>query len=397
MSDPNLPLEGIRVVELGVWVAGPAAGAMLADWGADVIKVEPPSGDPQRGVFRALGLKEGRVPPFEQDNRGKRSLVLDLTDPANEATMMALLESADVLITNMRPSALENLGLDSERIRARFPRLIYGRLTGYGAEGPDANRAGYDVGAFWSRAGVPTRIVPPDEPPPNIPPGFGDHMTAVALVAGIMAALFQRERSGEGQLVDTSLLRTGIYGLSADFLMQMHFGKLQPRTKREETAAPLVNCYRTADDKWVWLLAVESTRHWPKLLAALGREDLGEKEEFADATARYHNRRTLIPELDAAMRTLPRAELTRRFDEHDVWWAPVQTVDEVLEDPQAQAAGAFISIEGSGDDDPIGGVATPVSFGGQTSSLQAAAPALGEHTEQIIASLLEKASEKKAS
>ena len=395
MSDPALPLDGIRVVELGVWVAGPAAGAMLADWGADVIKVEPPTGDPQRGVFRALGLKEGRVPPFEQDNRGKRSVVLDLTDPANAPTMTALLASADILVTNMRPAALEKLGLDAESIRARFPRLIYGRLTGYGAQGPDVNRAGYDVGAFWSRAGVPTRVVPPDEPPPNIPPGFGDHMTAVALVAGIMAALFQRERTGEGQLVDTSLLRTGIYGLSADFLMQMYFGKLQPRTRREETAAPLVNCYRTADDKWVWLLAVESTRHWPKLLAALEREDLGKREEFADASGRYRNRRTLIPELDAVMRTMTREELTRRFDENDVWWAPVQTVDEVIADPQAQAAGAFVQIDGSGNEAPIDAVATPVTFGGHAPSMHSPAPELGEHTDEIIASLLENAEKQK--
>lgn len=384
-------LEGIRVVELGVWVAGPAAGAMLADWGADVIKVEPPSGDPQRGVFRALGLKDGRVPPFEQDNRGKRSLSLNLQDEAARETLDKLLATADIMITNMRPSALDKFSFDGDSVRARHPKLIYGRLTGYGAEGPDTNRAGYDVGAFWSRAGVPTRIVTPDTPPPNIPPGFGDHMTAVSLVAGLMAALFKRERSGEGSLVDTSLLRTGIYGLSADFSMQMFFGKLMPRTTREEAEAPLVNCYKTRDGKWMWILAVESTRHWPNLLKALECKHWAESEKFASAKDRYKNKIALVTAIDAELLKYDRTEWADRFDEHDVWWAPVQTVDEVVADPQAQAAGAFIDIPGSEGEDAIRGIAGPVSFNGARVAPQGASPAIGEHNKEILAELNGKA------
>ncbi len=384
MNDENMMLDGIRVVELGVWVAGPAAGAMLADWGADVIKVEPPSGDPQRGVFRALGLKDGRVPPFEQDNRGKRSLSLDLNEENARETLHKLLATADIFITNMRPAALKKLGMDPDVICARHPRIVYGRLTGYGAEGKDANRAGYDVGAFWSRAGVPTRIVTPDTPPPNIPPGFGDHMTAISLVSGLMAALFKRERTGKGALVDTSLLRTGIYGLSADFAMCMFFGKLMPRTSREEAEAPLVNCYKAKDGKWLWMLAVESTRHWPNLLKALDREDLAEHPDFATAKKRYVNKIKLVAAIDAEMVKLDRAEWTTRFDAHDVWWAPVQTVGEVVADPQARVAGAFIDIPGSNGEKTIKGVSSPVSFNGRHPRAAGPAPSIGEHNASLI-------------
>lgn len=387
MSDSAAMLEGIRVVELGVWVAGPAAGAMLSDWGADVIKVEPPTGDPQRGVFRALGLKDGRVPPFEQDNRGKRSLVLDLREERELEALHKLLGTADILISNMRPSALDKYGLDGDSIRARHPKLIYGRITGYGSKGPDVNRAGYDVGGFWSRAGVPTRIVTPDTPPPNIPPGFGDHMTAISLVSGLMAALFRREQSGQGAVVDTSLLRTGIYGLSADFSMQMFFGKLMPRTKREEAEAPLVNCYQTKDGKWIWMLAVESARHWPNLLKALDREEWADSPDFSSAKDRYKNKIALVAAIDAETARYDRKELGKRFDAHDVWWSPVQTVDEVVDDPQAVAAGAFLDIPGGPGDDPLGGVASPVSFNEQPVKAKGPAPGIGEHSDEVMGEL----------
>lgn len=387
MTDFLNVLSGVRVLELGVWVAGPAAAATLSDWGANVIKVEPPTGDPQRGVFRALGLKDGRVPPFEQDNRGKQSLILNLQEDGDYQKLLALLEATDVLITNMRPAALNKLKLNAESLLEQFPRLIYGRLTGYGAEGPDVNRAGYDVGGFWSRAGLPTRIVPPDQPPPNIPPGFGDHMTATSLVSGVVAALFNRERTGKGMLVDTSLLRTGIYGLSADISMQKFFGKVVPRTKREKAEAPMVNCYKAKDDKWIWMLAVESTRHWPNLLRALDKQDLEQDPRFSDARARYKHKVELVDILDKAISEYNRDALAERFDLHDVWWAPVQTLDEVVADPQAIAAGAFIDIPGNDDEPEIGGAASPVSFGGTHPKPQGAAPELGQHTDEILTDL----------
>ena len=160
------PVEGIKVVELGIWVAGPAAGGILADWGADVIKIEPPTGDPGRMFGRMLGCDLGVNPPFEMDNRSKRSIVLDLTTETARDTAYELLSDADVFLTNVRPRALQRLGLDFESVSARNPRLVYGLVTGYGETGPDADRAAYDVAAFWSRAGVAHLLTRPGDTPP---------------------------------------------------------------------------------------------------------------------------------------------------------------------------------------------------------------------------------------
>jgi crotonobetainyl-CoA:carnitine CoA-transferase CaiB-like acyl-CoA transferase len=187
------PLAGVRVVELGVWVAGPAAAGLMADWGADVVKVEPPAGDPQRRVFGALGVADQQgVPPFEIDNRGKRSVVLDLQTDDGRVQMERLLATADVFVTNVRPEALARLGLAHDEVLARHPRLVYASLTGYGLEGPERDRAGYDIGAFWARSGLAHTMVPPDELPPGLRSGMGDHVTGMSLLGGVLAKLLER-------------------------------------------------------------------------------------------------------------------------------------------------------------------------------------------------------------
>jgi crotonobetainyl-CoA:carnitine CoA-transferase CaiB-like acyl-CoA transferase len=183
-------LDGVRVIEMGLWVAGPAAAGLLADWGADVVKIEAPGGDPMRAFFQlATGSKVDRNPPFDLDNRGKRSVALDVRVPEGREAVYRLLGSTDVFVTNMRPDALARLGFDAETLTARFPRLVYASITGYGRTGPEADRPGYDVGAFWARAGVAATLTPEGGAPPQIRGGFGDHVTAVATVAGIVAAL----------------------------------------------------------------------------------------------------------------------------------------------------------------------------------------------------------------
>ena len=210
------PVEGIKVVELGVWVAGPAAGGILADWGADVIKIEPPAGDPGRMFGLMLGCDLGVNPPFEMDNRSKRSVVLDLTTEADLGIAFELLSDADVFVTNLRPGALRRLSLDFESVSARNPSLVYGLITGYGQTGPDADRAAYDVAAFWSRAGLAHLLTRPGDTPPFQRGGMGDHSAGMTLVAAICAALVARERTGTGQLVTTSLYRQGAYTVSFD-------------------------------------------------------------------------------------------------------------------------------------------------------------------------------------
>jgi crotonobetainyl-CoA:carnitine CoA-transferase CaiB-like acyl-CoA transferase len=381
------PLHGYRVVELGVWVAGPAAAGLAADWGADVIKVEPPAGDPQRRVFGALGIADQQgVPPFEIDNRGKRSVVLDLQTEEGRAHMERLLATADVFVTNVRPDALERLGLGHDAVLARFPKLVYASLTGYGLDGPERNRAGYDIGAFWARSGVAHTLVPPDQLPPALRSGMGDHVTGITLLSGILAKLLERERTGVGGLVATSLMRTGMYTIGWDIGIVLRFGKRESTRPRERSRGPLVNCYRSADGRAFWLLLLEADRHWPKLVAALGLAELADDERFTDAKQRLANSEALIAELDEAFARFPYDDLIARFDAHDVWWAPINSIFDVIEDPQAQANGAFVEMTPQPGEEPYRAVNGPVDFPGRTFR-PGPVPRLGEHTDEVLAEL----------
>jgi crotonobetainyl-CoA:carnitine CoA-transferase CaiB-like acyl-CoA transferase len=380
------PLAGIRVVELGVWVAGPAAGGIAADWGADVIKVETEAGDPMRRMLQVTGGAGADVPspPFDLDNRGKRSVVLDLGTDDGRATIQKLLARADVFLTNLRPEAVERLGLGPDAVRAAHPRLIYASVTGYGREGPEPWRAGYDVGAFWARSGLASLTVPPDAPQPHFRGGVGDHITAITTLSGILAALLQRQQTGEGSLVETSLLRTGIYTLGWDLGIRLQLGKLADTAPRTNQTNPMVNVYRAGDDKWFWLLGVEADRMWPKLLAAIDRQPWADDERFATARNRRHNCEALIAALDELFATRSREEWTVRFDEHDVWWAPVNTAADVIADPQAIAAGAFVDVPGSDNTPAHRAVNSPVRFSGHDDRPTRGVPALGEHTDEVL-------------
>ena len=377
------PLHGVKVVELGVWVAGPAATGIMADWGADVVKVEPPTGDPQRAVFGALGVADQNgVPPFEIDNRGKRSVVADLRNPEGMETLMSLLADADVFVTNVRPAGLARLGLDPEALTAKYPRLIYGVITGYGMEGPDVDRAGYDIGAFWARSGLAHTTVAPDELPPAIRSGQGDHTTALSLVSGVMAALFDRERTGKGRVVSTSLLRTGMYTLGWDIGVFLRFGKRQSTKSNRENPAPMMNCYRAADGRAFWLLGLEADRHFPGLIAAMERPDLAEVENFKNARARSVNAAEFTAVLDAHFATQSYEYWTTRFDAHDVWWAPLNSIAEAVVDEQVLASGAIVDMTPRVGEEPYRAVNSPVDFSGYAPTY-GPVPSLGEHTSQL--------------
>ena len=376
------PLHGVKVVELGVWVAGPAATGIMADWGADVVKVEPPTGDPQRSVFGALGVADqSGVPPFEIDNRGKRSVIADLRDEKGMSVLMSLLADADVFVTNVRPAGLARLGLDPESLTEKFPRLIYGVITGYGTEGPDVDRAGYDIGAFWARSGLAHTTVAPDELPPAIRSGQGDHTTALSLVSGVMAALFDRERTGKGRVVSTSLLRTGMYTLGWDIGVYLRFGKRQSTKPNRENPAPMMNCYRAGDGRAFWLLGLEADRHFPGLLAAIERPELAEVENFKNARARSVNAADFTAVLDAHFMTQSYAYWTERFDAHDVWWAPLNSIAEAVVDEQVLASGALVEMTPRAGEEPYRAVNSPVDFS-EYSPTYGPVPTLGEHDPQ---------------
>lgn len=384
-------LAGIRVVEMGLWVAGPAAGGILADWGAEVIKVEMPGGDPMRKLFAALsGSKESRCPPFELYNRGKKSLALDVNAPAGQALMGRLLATADVFLTNMRPQFLERVGLDPATLQARFPRLVYASLTAYGLEGPDRDAPGYDMAAFSGRSGLAERATPAGGQPPILPGGLGDNVSAMTMVSGICAALFHRERTGQGQLVSTSLLRTGIYSIGMDVSSRMGLGRAASPPPRTKPQNPLMNLYRAGDDKWFWLVGAESERHWPGIARALGLEHLVEDERFRTPRERRRNATELVAQIDAATATRSRSEWADVFRAQDVWWAPVNSIDEVIVDAQAVAAGAFVRVPAAAGEPPpeqANNVATPVDFSATPAGPAGAPPAVGADAQSLLRSL----------
>ena len=237
------PLDGVKVVELGQWVAGPSTAAVLADWGADVVKVEPPSGDPARDFFRFMGGEVNINVPFELDNRSKRSIAVELSRPEGRELVIELLLQADALVTNFRIGALERLGLAYDQLAERCPQLVYCALTGYGVDGPERDRAAYDVGAFWSRAGIAGLLTPPGGEPPFQRGAFGDHSIAVALAGGISAALVARQKSGRGQLVSTSLLRWGAWCIAFDLQLQLRVGRPVSAMTHAAMGNPLMNWF----------------------------------------------------------------------------------------------------------------------------------------------------------
>lgn len=380
------PVAGVKVVELGVWVAGPAAGGILADWGADVIKIEPPTGDPARMFGRMLGCDLGLNPPFEMDNRSKRSVVLDLGTDEGRDTAFELLAGADVFLTNVRPGALRRLGLDFETVSAATPRLVYGLITGYGEDGPDADRAAFDVAAFWSRAGVAHLLTRPGDTPPFQRGGMGDHSAGMTMAAAVCAALLARERTGTGQLVTTSLYRQGAYTVSFDLNTYLMSGQPIAIGQRETMGNPCMNNYAASDGRRFWIVGLEPERHWPALCRAVGRPEWRDDPRFADARARAVNSTVLIAALDEIFATRPLDEWAQVFaGEPDFFWSPINTLEDVVADEQFHAAGGIVDVPDGDAAVPM--VATPADFHGTPWAPRSAAPELGQHTEEVLADL----------
>ena len=380
------PMQGINVVELGVWVAGPATGGILADWGADVIKIEPATGDPGRLFGRMLGLDIDVSPPFEMDNRSKRSMVLDLTTDDGLSTALELISGADVFVTNVRPGALLRLGLDFESVAPDNPRLVYGLITGYGETGPDADRAAYDVAAFWSRGGVASLLTRPGETPPFQRGGMGDHMAGMSLAAAICAALVARDRTGSGQLVSTSLYRQGAYTISFDLNTYLMSGQPIAIGQRETMGNPCMNNYAAGDGRRFWIVGLQADRHWPALCRAIDHAGWLTDPRFADARSRAVNAVELIGELDQIFATKPLDEWAAIFArEPDFFWSPVNSIEDVLADEQFHAAGGMVDVPDGSASVPM--VATPADFHGTPWAPRSTAPELGQHTEEILAEL----------
>jgi crotonobetainyl-CoA:carnitine CoA-transferase CaiB-like acyl-CoA transferase len=374
-------LEKLKVVEFSTWVAGPSAAMVMADWGAEVIKVESASGDPVRNLFAAREDVTGN-PVFELQNRGKRSLVLDTGKPEGREALLRVLAAADIFITNLRPGALKRARLDYDSIKADFPRLIYTSVSGYGLEGDGIDLPAFDIAALWTRSGVAGATIPEGVDPFVCRPGMGDSICALATVASTLAALVERGTTGKGQLVETSLIRTGSYAIGWDLAIQLKWGEHNRARQRSETQSPVANYFKTADDHWV-SVSVRAPRDWPAIAAAAGHPELVEDARFATPLDRVGNAQLLLGILDKAFGAMTLKEAAAVLTKADVIWAPLQSLAQVVDDPYAKAAGCFVEVEDALGDRYLA-PASPARFPGAEHGPTRPAPPLGAHTAEIL-------------
>ncbi len=380
------PLDGIRVVEIASFVAAPACGALLADLGAEVIKVEVPWGEiyrHSRPSFAGYDSDFLGAPHFHMDNRGKHSLALDLALPQAVEALAKVIAGADVVLTNMLPERQEKYGLDGQTLLARHPELIIARLSGFGPDGPEANAPAFDYSTYWARTGLMDQLHEPDAPPPFQRPGMGDHSASLSLAVGILAALRTRDHDGKGQVIDVSLQHIGLYIEGNDAAMSLVTGESPPRHDRRAARNPLWNHYCCGDGRWIFLVMIESDRYWKTFCDAIAESDLLKDERYADGFGRYKYAEELIVHLDAVFAKRGRDEWAAILKPHRLIWAPVLTVAEAVADAQAEAFGSFPTVE-----HPEFGrfktIAPPLRMSGNPMPGTAPAPALGADTAAVL-------------
>lgn len=385
-DDVTAPLADITVIEVDNYMAAPSTGAILADMGATVIKVEPLSGDPMRGIGRPAkidGKLEGYDFGFDVDNRGKRSIAVALDTPEGADVVRHLVARAQVFLCNLLPERQRRFGLDPATLMAGNGALVHATLTGYGTNGPDAGRPGYDVTAFFGRSGLYDAMREGDDGEvPMARPAQGDHTAGLALLGAILAALRLAERTGEGQVVETSLYESAIWTQATDFGVTAVDGAPVRRRARHNQLTPAANRYPCGDGKWV-VLNTLGPDAFDKLARALGRLDWLEDPRFQDGKGRYRHMPELVDAIDGILADKGRDEWGEIFDAHGLVWGPVLTLDEVARDRQAEAIGMFPDIE-----HPERGtyptVRAPMRFSSAEVAPRGPAPEVGEHTREVL-------------
>ena len=380
-------LEGLKVIELATYVAAPAAGAMLRDWGADVTKIEPLNGCPMRRFFEGMKSNvpiEGN-PIFTLDNRGKKGITINTSDQKGADIVRKMINDADVFLTNVRPQSLESAKLDHKTLMKINPRLIYCSLTGYGLEGEEKNKPGFDIAAYWSRSGMAHLTQRKGEEPLPIRTASGDHITAISTVSGILAALYERGNTGVGKLVETSLVRTGIYSIGSDMALQLKFGRVPSTKNRDQQINPLFNFFKTKDDRWICLSPRAGGDYdMPKVVRAIGKEEWLNNDKFNSNQARRENASEFIKEMDKAFSNHTLSEWGNKLDAEDLVWSPVQNLKEVSMDSQAIASGAFSEVEDQDCSESYKTVSSPVRFHNSDDGPKGPAPKLGQDNFKVL-------------
>ncbi|MBT7757503.1 MAG: CoA transferase [Rhodospirillaceae bacterium] len=386
MNDDAMILDGIKVLDVASFIAGPVSTTVMADFGAQVIKVEPPVGDGYRLLSGLAGMPKAEEPyHMLVDNRSKRGLCLDLTTDAGREVLYGLVKDADVLVTNYLPHVREKLGLRYEDLAPRNPRLIYGSMSAYGETGPEAGQTGFDTTAYWARSGLMDLVRPdPDGDPARSMPGMGDHPTGLALLSAILLALLRRERTGKGGMVHSSLLANG-YWSNAYMAQAALCGATVPqRPLRESATNALSNHYRCRDGRWFILTAANEAKEWERFPTAVGRPDLAEDPRFASQEARQQNVVALIAILDGLFAAEDLEHWRAAFRENRVTVGIVSKTEEIYRNEQAIASGAVVpgGVPGLGSEYIID---SPMWVEGSTKQAPLPPPEHGEHTLEILA------------
>ena len=374
-------LDRLRVIEFSTMVAGPAAAGLLADWGADVVKIEPHSGDPMRGTGGLLGSTS-----FDLHSRGKRSIALSTKSPEFREIIIRLVQDADVFITNMLPGQLTALQLDYDDLAAINPRLVYGQVSSFSRQGPDKDRPATDNLGFWARGGGTGLLTQKGRDPLPIRQAVGDRITGLSACTGILAALLERESTGVGRLVDVSLLRSGVWAFSTDVTNQLSRGRGGSSKGRHEQVMPLANYFKTKDGRWLQLhTSLE------QLAPALGQPQLVDDPRWADPKSMRDNGAELVDAIDALFCELDFSDVSQRLEQAGVRWEPVQSMAELVQDEQAIAAGCFVEVphptQAGEMQTQVAGPPTFYANGEPLKPQLGKPPRIGEHTRAILAEI----------
>jgi len=378
--------SGLKVLDIASFIAGPAATTVLSDFGADVVKLEPPGiGDPYRYMY--LSPPNPRLNDnytWQLTNRNKRSLVVDLKNPRAGEILSRLISWADVMVTNFPPRVRKGLKLNYEDVCQLNPRLIYADITGYGEVGPEADKPGFDITAYWARSGL-MQFTRDASAPPAIPvPGIGDHATAISLYAAIVTGLYKREQTGKGCNVSTSLIANGAWATAAWLQAALFGAKFTGEIDRVSPPNALGGgSYRTSDNRWLLLAFVEEDKNWPVFVKAIDRTDLVTDPRFADSKSRHSNSTALVAELDRSFGSQPLAYWKKTLDNHRLPYGVVQIPEEIVKDPQLLANQIIVPIEDGGTNLRYT-VSSPLTINGSPKVVPRCAPNLGEHTDEVL-------------
>jgi formyl-CoA transferase len=384
LTEPENLLSGIRVIDCGTYIAGPAAASVMADFGAEVIKIErPPHGDPYRYLSTLPGMPVSEhLFCWILDGRNRKSLALNLDHEAAREVLLRLVRTADVFITNYQPALVRKFHVGYEELRPLNEKLIYAHVTGYGEQGDEVDEPGYDQTAYWARSGLMYMMHNAGDEPCRSVTGFGDHPTAMTLFAAIMLALYRRAISGQGGKVATSLMANGAWSNANLIQAAMLGAKFQPRTNRKTVASPLVNHYVTRDQQRFLTCCLNPAKDWPNLCRALGREDLIDDERFRTPDLRRTNTTALVEIIDQAVAQKDMAEWAVIFRRYDLTWALTQTNEQAANDRQMESNGVFAEIAPG-----LRTISSPFLMEGVEKTKPTMAPSVGQHTEEILRGL----------